>query len=422
MSGPWAIPFHERAGLTEGALLKGGAALSWGTRYEGWGRAGRTWLQCHHQPFEAIGGVGLQHVLTRLGLPLQPLLLPAAAAAAGRFAHPSPDPKSPLSRVEYGYRFDPADLTAAFAAARAAHAVEVIDSAELTVSTGEHGIDAVTLASGTVLRADLFVDAGGTDRRLSGVLAAGWDGGRRVVLRNERTDRQEGNGPCRRVAGRVDGWVSSTPLPGGALRTTLSAEGGPGDAPGVFATLGRAREAWTGNCVAVGHAAAVLDPLTAAPLSLLYRDAERLASLVPLGSEQSVERREYNRLFADDAAHAALFTSAFYAGVDHEPTAFWQEAAMSPPEALTRKLAQFESRGVLVAYDLEPFNAEDWLILHEGIGRTPRRYDRLADALPDAKVRQDLDARRAAIAQLAQTMPPADRYRARYLDYLEQNP
>ena len=62
-----------------------------------------------------------------------------------------------------------------------------------------------------------------------------------------------------------------------------------------------------------------------------------------------------------------------------------------PHEKLAQKIAQFESRGVLVAFDLEPFNTEDWTILHHGMGRRPARYDRMADRIPEAETRAMVD-------------------------------
>ena len=434
VAGPWAKALHDRIGVAEGALLRAPAtALSWGTRYEGWG-AGRPWLQCHHQPFRAVGGVDLQHVLTRLGLPLQPLLVPAVAAAAGAFAHPSPDPASPLSRAEYGYQFDPAALSAVLAEARPA-SVEVRRAASLdAVRTGEAGIEAVTLEGGETVEADLFVDATGPAARLASALGLRRRAERSVAMLTSR-HAPAALAPYRTLAAAPFGWTATTPLRGGVLRQTLfrpdeaaqarRAHGEDGDE--ARAEIGRAEAPWLRNCVAIGHAAGIADPLTSAPLLLLYRDVSRLLALVPLDREARVERREYARRFGEDTEHAGLFAGAFFAeggltGEGPPDTAYRREARAADSPKLARKLAQFESRGVLVPYDLEPFGPEDWLILHEGMGRRSRRHDPLADRLPEAALRRELEGQRAAIAALARRMPPAGQYLARYLDYLERNP
>ena len=44
-------------------------------------------------------------------------------------------------------------------------------------------------------------------------------------------------------------------------------------------SLGRRIKAWSGNCVAIGHAAAIVEPTSPAPLMLLQMDIERLMGL-----------------------------------------------------------------------------------------------------------------------------------------------
>ena len=87
-------------------------------------------------------------------------------------------------------------------------------------------------------------------------------------------------------------------------------------------------------------------------------------------------------------------------------------------ERLARKLEQFESRGLCVQYDFEPFNTEDWAILHYGLGRQPRRHDLRIKALPGAAAYlRDLNQ---AITGLVSRMPPHDQYLTRFGAYLEK--
>ena len=67
-----------------------------------------------------------------------------------------------------------------------------------------------------------------------------------------------------------------------------------------------------GNCVAIGHAAEVQEPVTHAPMLLLQREIERLLTLVPCSGDMSVERREFNRQSADDFTHAEIFNRALF--------------------------------------------------------------------------------------------------------------
>jgi tryptophan halogenase len=173
--------------------------------------------------------------------------------------------------------------------------------------------------------------------------------------------------------------------------------------------------------VAVGQAAGVLEPLTPAPMLLLQRDIERIASLIPFSTDMSVERREYNRQCDEDYTHAELFNRAFFETPPLTDSPYWRAAREQPvPDKLATKIAQFASRGLLVAYDLEPFNPEDWNILHHGMGRVPRRYDRVADRASESEVRQYLANRRRDIENLVKTMPSHHRYVTQLAHHLRQ--
>ena len=426
-AGPDAGAFHDQVGLTEAALLMStNASFSWGTRYAGWGGRGRSWTQCHHLPLQDVDGVGLQHFLTRLGdVPLDALLVTARAAERGVFAHPPGPPDTPLSRAEYGYQFDPFGLSGAFRSAREAGRVRHVEAAIDGVETGDDGVAAIVLSTGERLTGGLYVDATGPDALLLSRLGASRRGRGVSVRLTSRLTRTQALGPPRRdLRAAPCGWTSTTYLRTGPLEVALSCVDEAGDAHppdrAATAVLGRVEAPWVGNCVGVGHAASVVDPLTTAPLTLLYRDVQRLLSLVPLGADHAVERREYARRFGEDAAHAAAFHGAFFELPDAPDTPYWRAGRAAGGARRAHKLAQYEGRGVLVSYDLEPYKAEDWLILHEGVGRTPRRYDRLTDRAPEAAVRARFEGLRRGIEALVSRMPPHDRYVARYLDYLER--
>lgn len=204
-------------------------------------------------------------------------------------------------------------------------------------------------------------------------------------------------------------------------RTRRTVVGAVGEVAGTKATLGRRSLAWAGNCVGVGQAAGVVEPLTPAPMLLLERDIERLLALIPVTGGMAVEAAEYNRRFAEDYDHAALFQQAMFQADGLPDGPYWQTArAEAVPERLERKLTMFERRGVLVAYDLEPFHPEDWLILHMGMGRRPARYDPLADRAERAQVTPFLSNMARTIEQGVATLPPARVYRAQLEQYLRK--
>jgi tryptophan halogenase len=428
-----AYAFNLGAAISEPRLmLDSDTTFAWGTNFSRWGAAGRSWIQCFHLPLPIIGGVLFHHHLWRHGFTeLEPFLTSAMAARHGVFAHPVEKGPRLLARAEYGYQFDPYSYRAPFAAAARALRVDVITAGITDVETREGRIDAVRLSDGRRLEGDLFVDCTGPDARIVSRLADGVTGGRRLraMLSHRSTDRI--GPPCGTVTPREFGWQSETQLQRSVARLTVCSPESENDALAahggvpqktVDIALGWRTAAWVGNCVAIGLAAGVVEPLTHAPMLLLQREIERLLTLVPFSRDMSVECREFNRQSVDDYSHAEIFNRALFETEPMFRAPYWvaarEEAA---DEKLVRKIAQFESRGLLVAFDLEPFNAEDWTILHHGMGRRPARHDRVADRVPEAEVRPMLASMPRDIENLVKTMPTHHDYMINLIRYLRQN-
>jgi tryptophan halogenase len=233
------------------------------------------------------------------------------------------------------------------------------------------------------------------------------------------------------VTAKDFGWQSETSLKAGSGRLTvyapdmeaeaLEAHGDSAQHAGEV-VLGHRATPWMGNCVAIGHAASVLEPLSHAPMLLLEREIDRLLTLIPFSREMSVECREFNRQGLEDYTHTSIFNRALFETPVETQSAYWLAARAEPPhEKLVQKITQFESRGVLAAFDLEPFTPEDWAILHHGMRRRPARHDRMADRTPEAEVRPLLDAMPRDIENLARTMPTHHDYMVNLIRYLKQN-
>lgn len=428
---PTAYDFNLNIGVEEPALVLGSnTAFSYGTRYSQWGAKRRDWIQAFQAPFPVIEGVLFYHYLVRSGVyDIAPYLVAAAAARNGVFAHPPEDQRHPLSRAEYGYQFEPAAYGAVFER-RVGPAVTTIAGTIAGVARDGDDIRSVDLTGGPSLVCDLYIDCTGPDALLASQFGTLAGPSRRLNFLSSQAASAELGPPVRTVTAGSFGWSAQTPVEGATLRMTVyarddedkavEAHGDPAASRSDF-TTGRRAMAWTGNCVAIGHAAGVVEPVTPAPFMLLQRDIDRLMALLPISPRMAVERREFNRQYADDYDHAVLFNRALFDLSDADYGAYLQGACESPAdERLAGKIAQFESRGLHVAYDLEPFGLEDWVILHLGMGRRPERYDRVADSMPRDKMDQYLGRMRQDIAQAVKTMPPHGAYRQGLAKFLKQ--
>jgi len=429
---PAAYRFHLSIGLSEPELLLNtGSTFAYGTHFRNWAGIERSWVQAFHQPLMVLEGVPLAKLVQQNpSSSLQDMLISAQAALGGVFAHPPEDSMHPLSRAEYGYAFDPRELTALYKAVSLTRSIQLIEARIDQVERNSAGIASVTLSDGQRLSADLFIDCSGSSATLRGPAKTDEKDCRTVQALISRINDTPVGKAAQTIKSGDYGWQSEVTLRSGARRMTVfhkdsrraatAAHGVDPDAS-ITLTLGSRKHAWAGNCVAIGQASCTVEPITTAPIKLLLRDIQRLIDLFPISTDMRIEAREYNRVFQDDVCHAEIFNQAHFALPSPPNGLYWQAAsAQKQAPKLTRKLVQYESRGHLVAYDDEPFDDVDWAILHDGMGRQPRRRDPLASMAEPAKVDARLEQRQKSIQSVLSKMPPHSIYVSKFLSYLHR--
>ncbi len=415
--------FHSLLGLDESALM--GAArgtFKLGSRFSGWTAAD------HVEGFSDTGvnldGVTFHHHWLRArergqAGRYEDYNLAAVAGRLGRFAPPSEDPRSVLSTLSYGLHLDAAGYVAALRAAAGRVDRLAGEIAEVTPRAESGGVEAVRLASGERIAADLFVDTT-PDGRLIGSSAAGawvdWSASLpcdRLALR-EVAPRSEPP-PLTEVEAVAEGWLRRVPLRGGdavalAYNSGLTSDDAAREILGGEATIvplrnGRRAQVWVGNCLAIGPAAGQLEPLNGDDAHLVQSGVGRLIALLPTADGSPLAATEYNRLMAEELDRArdmAVFRYAVAARADP----VWALAREVPPSpALAYKQSQFKSRGRVVMYDEETFVEGAWVGAFLGHGVLPGRHDRLADRLPADQADAALSRLRGLIRQAAQSMP-----------------
>lgn len=414
--------FHGLLGLDEAALMRAGrGTFKLGARYAGWSD------QDHVEGFSDAGanldGVAFHHHWLRArrrggGGRYEDYSLAAVAGRMGRFAPPSEDPRSVLSTLSYGLHLDAAGYVAALrssagrVAARAGEIAEVVLAPNGAIAT-------VVLADGEPIAADLFVDATPDGRLIGATPGSAWIVGSgalpcdRLALR-EIAPRAN-PAPLTEFEAIAEGWLRRVPLRGGdavtlAYAAGLTSDDEARDILGGEATIvslrdGRRERAWSGNCLAVGPAAAQLEPLNGDDAQAIQSGVGRLIALLPAADGSPLAALEYNRLMAEAFDRARdMAVLRYLAAARTDP--LWALARQAAPSAaLAYKRAQFESRGRVVLYDEETFVEGAWVGAFLGHGITPRRHDRLADRLPPDQADAALGRLRDLIRQAAQAMP-----------------
>lgn len=416
ISSPDAYHFNLQHGVSEPELiLNTDTTFSFGSRFAKWGNNKRAWMQCFHLPFAATSGVELHHFMTKHNATLEDFLISAQAALKGAFAHPPSDnPQSALSRAEYGYHFDPQQWSTVFANKIDQQRVKVIRSDIAAVQSKNDGIEYLKLIDGTSLQAELFIDCSGANSQIFASLPNHFEVQRRVQLSSQSQVSPKTGPAYRLINGNEQGWQSVTPLRKNNMLLSLTEKNShDSQIDSQTFALGYHTIAWQGNCVAIGHSAYSLEPLTPASYMLLIKDITRLLELIPINQTCQTERQEYNRRYQNDVKHAELFHRALYAEQ--------RDVGYGVCEKLDRKLSQYLHRGILASYDFEPFNQQDWAILHAGLGRKPQSYCAMAEQVEFDQMTANLQAMRAGIKRLAASMPPHHLYLEKLSMYLKES-
>ena len=426
--------FHASLGLDDARLIRStGASFGLGTSYVGW-------TEHHPEYFVPFGDIGApvegvafhQHVMRlraagrdyRLG----DFSVATQLARTGRFCRPSDDPNSPLSTFSYGLHL-PKQPYARMLLDYAKHGgVEARSSEFRSAELNADGqVIAVILDDGARIEADLFVDASGPSTLLASQIAPASIESWKAWFPFDSTVHATvavpvAPVPFNRVEAVPVGWRGSVPAMGrtgetlvyssaqmsatdAAASLTSSVNGGIADITHRRFESGRRASPWNYNCIAIGAAAAQVEPLYPGSLMLVQRSLGRLLRLFPGNGRCDALAAEYNRETINELDRYRDFVALRYL-LNGRAEAGWveaREAEMSPE--LARKKQLYSSRGAVPLVDGDIFDEADWALLFDEHGVVPRRHDFLAEAIDEGRAAKLLDHMQHALADAASRQP-----------------
>jgi tryptophan halogenase len=430
--------FNARLGIDEADFLRAtGGTPKLGIEFVDWGAVGERYMHPFGTPGRDIEGLNFHQLWLKLrdrpGIgDFEGYAMAAVAARAGRFAPPAPDPRSPLSGVDYAYHFD-AGLYAAFLRRRAEDQGTVrVEGRIIGVEQDERGhVGAVRLEGDRRIAGDLFLDCSGFRSLLLGeTMGVGFEDwshwlpcDRAIAVPTERTQPLL---PYTRATAHAAGWQWRIPLQHRTGNGHVYASGFTDDAEAervlmanldavptaaprrLSFTAGRRRQSWAGNVVALGLAGGFLEPLESTSIHLIQEGISKLFALFPDNRFSPIERDEYNRLMGDHYAAIRDFIILHYAATRRDDTPFWRHVrTMALPDTLAHKIALFREKGRIFRYDDELFTVPSWVAVLLGQGIVPSGYDPVVDALDADRVAEALRHMRRQNAALAQQLPLA---------------
>ncbi|MEO8115186.1 MAG: tryptophan halogenase family protein [Phenylobacterium sp.] len=433
--------FNAKLGIDERDFMaRTHATFKLGIEFRNWGRKGASYIHPFGDYGRPMGGVGFHQYWTKQRLAgdatdIGDYSLPIMASRLGRFAPPSED-DSVLSTFGYAYQFDATLYAPYLRAYGEARGVERTEGKVVDVALrGEDGfIEAITLASGERIEADLFVDCSGFRGLLiEQALKTGYDDwshwlpcDRAVAVPCET---READAPYTRSTAREAGWQWRIPLQhrigngyvycsdfisdDEAQATLMANLEGPALAEPrrLRFTTGARRKSWNRNCVAIGLSSGFLEPLESTSIYLIQIAITNLIELWPERDIDPADIDEFNQLIDMELARVRDFLVLHYHATERDDSALWNYCRnMSVPDSLTYKMDLFRERGTVVKYKLGLFLEPSWIAVYLGQGILPEGYDPLADQQPPEETRRRLRELRAVVRRAAEGMPMHDAY------------
>ncbi len=428
-----ALPFtnrlHDRLGIEEDSLVRqAGASHRLVMRYAGGGGPGQQGAAGYGAAidpamttaFAREWGGGPRNAQTGAA----PRSLGEVLAAAGRFAPPSGEADSPLAELDYCLRWN----VAAYRGLLIARAQQLgvayeRGTATAAIPDGAGGIAALAIEGAGELPADLFVDCSGSGALLLAELPQvkwiGWDApfatrGLAIaapaapILALEDRATLTPLGWRWEIAGR-DGCQTLLAISDGASEEAIA--GALGAEPNSIVPFlpGRVEASWVGNVVALGNAAARLEPLGGIAQDLAHRQLALLLELLPGRTIEPSERAEYNRRAGLMAERARDWLAAHYAAP--AAAALFPSLVHSPE--LARTLDQFTRRGRVPFTEEAPMLVQEFGAVLQALGYAQGKGAlTAAGGQSDANAARGFEARaRTALA----TTPPYGEWMQRLL-------
>jgi tryptophan halogenase len=434
---PQMKDFNDFLGLNEVEFMQATqASFKLGIEFVNWGRQGDRYVHPFGTFGRPIGEADFFSYWVRANnagqaAPLFDYCFPIVAALQNRFMLPNGDANDVRNAFAYAYHLDAflyARYLRRWAEARGIERVEgrIVD-VERDGRSGE--VAAVTLASGTKVAGDMFVDCSGfRSLLLGGTLGVALEDWSRWLPCDSAqavpSVRSRDFTPYTRSTRRSAGWqwriplqhrtgngyvYSSADISDDEAAATLLAnlDGEALAEPRVLRfKAGKREQAWTHNVVGMGLAGGFLEPLESTSIYLVQMAIMHMLTLLPPGSDiDPALPAEFNRVMDVEYDRIRDFLILHYIANDADAPLWERVTTMDVPDSLAGKIDRFRHRAHVQAYRDGLFGPPSWQAVFVGQGVVPHAADRLADMLPGDQLAERLAGLQATIARGAASAP-----------------
>jgi flavin-dependent dehydrogenase len=185
--------------------------------------------------------------------------------------------------------------------------------------------------------------------------------------------------------------------------------------------IGRSRNSWVKNCVAIGLSSGFVEPLESTGIFFIQHGIEELVNHFPRGTQIDPNMvRSYNQTINQCIDGVRQFLTIHYAGGKRDDTPYWRAATnVQLPEDLAERMRIFKARLPSDRNIFQPFHgfeAYSWSIMLLGLGYEPEGHLALLDHLDESRAREMF----AQVQQKAKWLVKALPSQYEYLTHVRQ--
>jgi len=179
--------------------------------------------------------------------------------------------------------------------------------------------------------------------------------------------------------------------------------------------IGRSRNSWVKNCVAIGLASGFVEPLESTGIFFIQHNIEQLVEHFPRSNSFDQNLVDgFNKAVAECIDGVREFLTIHYVASDRTDTPYWQATKqVSIPQSLQERLRLWKSR-LPTARTIYPsyhgFESYSWAVMLMGVGHLPDSPLPMLDHLDPAEANAMFKSIQQQTARLLQSLPSQYEY------------
>lgn len=444
---PSIITFNALIGIDENEFMRETqATFKLGIQFKNWGQQGDSYIHGFGSMGFDTGLVNFHHYWLKMhqagrARRLDDYSINLLACEHNKFIRANAEnPNSPLAHIRHAFHFD-AGLYARYLR-KYCEKLGVMRTEGKIARVETHAetgfVTSVTMDSGDVHSADLFIDCSGFRGLLiEQTMQTGYDDWSHWLPCDSAVAV-----PCESVTPLLPYTRSTAHSAGWQWRIPLQSRIGNGhvysshfmgqdqassillgnldgkplaDPRLIRFVTGKRKQFWNKNVVAIGLASGFMEPLESTSIHLIQQGIVRLTELFPNQGFNQADRDEYNRQCTIEFEQIRDFIILHYHATQRTDSDFWNYCRnMGIPDSLKHKVELFRANGRIFHSNGELFSEPSWLQVMIGQHIKPQGYHPLVDNTATESIATMMANVKLVTQNVVKTMP-------KHQDYIAQH-